>query len=420
MTAKPKPPKQQAPKGTFDVLPGDEPARSAIANATASRLAAAGYGRIETPVFEATELFERGVGDSTDIVGKEMFTFTDQGGRSITLRPEGTAPICRAYVEHGMHKLPQPVKLWYQGPYFRYERPQEGRFRQFNQIGAEAIGSDSPLADAELIVLADRIMRDLGIEDLQLRLASLGSTEARRGYREELRTYLRSREGELSDDVRSRIDVNPMRAFDSDHAGTRTVMEDAPRMLDRLAGADAEHFDEVRALLDSAGVEYRLDGTLVRGLDYYNRTVFEFDCDRLGAQSGVGGGGRYDGLVELLGGPPTPAAGWAAGVERILLAMKDSPTAARIDAFVVSAEGATGRERAFALVEELRAAGLGADLDLAGRSLKGQMKQAGRCGARHAVILEADGSAKLREMDRGEQRDADLATLVAELTAAAS
>ncbi len=419
MTAKPRPSKQQAPKGTFDVLPDDEPARSAITHATATRLAAAGYGRIETPAFESTDLFERGVGDSTDIVRKEMFTFTDQGGRSITLRPEGTAPVCRAYVEHGMHKLPQPVKLWYQGPYFRYERPQEGRFRQFNQIGAEAIGSDSPLVDAELIILADRIMRDLGIEDLQLRLASLGSSEARRDYREELRTYLRGREAELSDDVRSRIDSNPMRAFDSDHAGTRSVMEDAPRMLDRLAGADAEHFAEVRALLDSSGVDYALDGTLVRGLDYYNRTVFEFDCGRLGAQSGVGGGGRYDGLVELLGGPPTPAAGWAAGVERILLAMKDSPAASGIDVFVVAAEGPPGRERAFALVDELRAAGLGADLDLAGRSFKGQMKQAGRSGARHAVILEADGSAKLREMDRGEQRDADLATLVGELTAAA-
>jgi histidyl-tRNA synthetase len=406
--------RHQAPKGTFDVLPADEGARSAVAAATAATLGAAGYGRIETPIFEDTGLFERGVGESTDIVRKEMFTFEDQGGRSITLRPEGTAPICRAYVEHGMHKLAQPVKLWYQGPYFRYERPQEGRFRQFNQIGAEAIGADSPLVDAELIVLLDRLLRGLGIGDLELRLSSLGSSASRAGYREELRSFLRGHESDLAAEVRERIDSNPMRAFDSDDRDTRAVMADAPRMSDRLEGADADPFDPVKALLDGAGVAYTLDGSLVRGLDYYNRTVFEFACDRLGAQSGVGGGGRYDGLVELLGGPPTPAVGWAAGIERILLAIEDVPAAAGIDVFVVSAED---RDRAFALVEELRSAGLGADLDLGGRSFKGQMKQADRSGARRTVILEAGGMVKLREMESGAQRDLSLENLVAELTA---
>lgn len=406
--------KHQAPKGTFDVLPADEAARAAVAAAAEARFAAAGYRRIETPVFEDTGLFARGVGESTDIVRKEMFTFEDRGGRSVTLRPEGTAPICRAYVEHGMHRLPQPVKLSYSGPYFRYERPQEGRFRQFHQIGAEAIGSDSPLVDAELILLLAGILTDLGIDDAELRLSSLGSSAARTRYRDELREFLRGREGELAPEVRERIDSNPMRAFDSDDAATRAVMEAAPRMLDRLDDDDAEHFAAVRALLDDAGLAYRLDGTLVRGLDYYNRTVFEFTCDRLGAQSGVGGGGRYDGLVELLGGPPTPAIGWAAGIERILLAMRAAPEPEPIAVFVVAGKE---RERAFGLVGELREAGIAADLDLAGRSFKGQMKQADRSRARHAVILEPDGTAKLRDMESGEQREVEPAALVAELGA---
>ncbi|MEO7198372.1 MAG: histidine--tRNA ligase [Solirubrobacterales bacterium] len=395
------PPRHQAPKGTFDILPEQEASRALVDERAREVLGPAGYGRIETPLFEDTALFSRGVGEATDIVRKEMFTFEDGGGRSITLRPEGTAPICRAYVEHGMHRLPLPVKLWYSGPYFRYERPQEGRYRQFNQVGAEAIGSDSPLVDAELIILCDGLLRGLGIEGLELRLSSLGSAVARTAYREELREYLRDHEGSLSDEVRSRIDANPMRAFDADHDGTRAVMAEAPKMLERLDGADAEHFAEVRSLLDGAGVDYVLDATLVRGLDYYNRTVFEFDCDRLGAQSGIGGGGRYDGLVELLGGPATPAIGWAAGIERILLAMETVPAEPRMDVFVVAENQ---RSAAFALVGELRNAGLAADLDLAARSFKGQMKQADRSGARFAVIME-EGRAKLRVMASGEESE---------------
>ncbi|MCB0865652.1 MAG: histidine--tRNA ligase [Solirubrobacterales bacterium] len=405
----------QAPKGTFDVLPEQEAARAAVLAYTERVVGLAGYGRIETPMFEDTALFARGVGEATDIVRKEMFTFEDGGGRSITLRPEGTAPVCRAYLEHGMHRLAQPVKLWYAGSFFRYERPQEGRYRQFNQIGAEAIGSGSPLLDAEVVILLDGILRGLGIDRLKLKLSSLGSTAARMAYRDELREYLRAHESDLSEEVRARIDLNPMRAFDSDHERTRGVMAGAPTLLERLEGEDAEHFAEVRALLDAAGVAYELDPTLVRGLDYYNRTLFEFDCDRLGAQSGVGGGGRYDGLIEMLGGPATPAIGWAAGIERILLAMEAPQPQGSVEAFIVSAEQ---RERAFALVLELRAAGIGADLDLAGRSFKGQMKQADRSGARAAVILEADGTAKLRDMGSGEQREVDPARIVDEIRAA--
>ena len=392
-----------APKGTFDILPPEEGARELVAMHSAQILDAAGYGRIETPAFEETELFARGVGESTDIVNKEMFTFEDLGGRSMTLRPEGTAPICRAYVEHGMHKNPQPVKLWYRGPFFRYEAPQKGRFRQFNQVGAEAIGTDSPLADAELIVLLDELLRGLGIDDVELRLSSLGSPASRAAYREELREYLRDHEAELSGEVRERIDSNPLRAFDSDHPGTRAVMAEAPTMLSRLEAEDAEHFEAVRGLLDAADVPYTLDATLVRGLDYYTRTVFEFSCERLGAQSGIGGGGRYDGLIELLGGPPTPAVGWAAGIERILLALTEAPPRRRPEVFVVGADG----ERAFELVQQLRRRRISAHLDLAGRAFKGQMKQADRAGARFAVILEEDGTTKLREMESGEQREVD-------------
>lgn len=405
----------QAPRGTFDVLPEQEEARERVLSQARELLGRAGYGRIETPAFEDTALFARGVGEATDIVRKEMFTFEDAGGRSLTLRPEGTAPICRAYAEHGMQRLPQPVKLWYAGPFFRYEKPQEGRYREFNQVGAEAIGSGSPLVDAELIVLLDELLRGLAIEGLRLNLSSLGSAEARAAYREELRSFLHGREEQLSDEVRARIDTNPMRAFDSDHAGTRAAMAEAPTMLERLEGEDAEHFAQVRELLDGAGVAYVIDPTLVRGLDYYNRTVFEFDCDRLGAQSGIGGGGRYDGLVELLGGPATPAFGWAAGIERILLAMGAGGEAPAVDVFVVSVDR---RADAFELVRSLRRDGVRAELDLADRSFKGQMKSADRSGARLAAILEGDGSAKVRDMSSGDQREVGADRLAGELRSA--
>jgi histidyl-tRNA synthetase len=403
----------QAPKGTFDVLPASARARARVERVAADLLARAGYARIETPAFEDTELFERGVGEATDIVRKEMFTFEDLGGRSVTLRPEGTAPIARAYVEHGMHTLPQPVKLWYSGPFFRYEAPQAGRFRQFHQIGAEAIGSDSPLVDAELIVLLDHLLRELEVPGVELRLSSLGSPEARGAYREELQAHLRAHESELSREVRERIDANPLRAFDAKDEGTTGVMASAPTILERLEGEDAEHFDAVRRVLEQAGIEYTLDGTLVRGLDYYTRTVFSFTCEALGAQAEIGGGGRYDALVEQLGGPPTPAAGWAAGIERILLAIGEDDSQPSADVFVAAAE--SQRERALALAGELRDAGLSAELDLADRGLKGQMKQADRVGARHTVILDEDGTAKLRDMASGEQRDVDAEAIAAEL-----
>ena len=406
----------KAPRGTFDVLPDREPVRRLIANVAQRNLEAAGYGQIETPAFEDTELFARGVGESTDIVQKQMFTFEDQGGRSLTLRPEATASICRAYLEHGMQKQAQPVKLWTEGPFFRHERPQAGRYRQFTQVDAEAIGSDSPLVDAEMIIVANDILIELGVEEVRLRLGSLGTPAARSAYLDELRRYLRSREGELSDEVKNRIDVNPLRAFDADHEGTRRVMDEAPTLLERLDEADAEHFDAVRQALDRSGLVYDLDPTLVRGLDYYTRTVFEFECEQLGAQSGIGGGGRYDGLIEQLGGPPTPGCGWALGVDRIAIALNQQGrdgVRAREGVFVVTE--AEGRAAALALVTELRRAGLTADLDLADRVIKGQMRQADRVGARYAVILSGGGRATLRDMSSGEEREVDPSRVVEEI-----
>jgi histidyl-tRNA synthetase len=407
--------KFQAPRGTFDILPEGARSRRRLERVAAEVFGRAGYEPIATPVFEDTDLFERGVGKSTDIVRKEMFTFEDKGGRSLTLRPEGTASVCRAYLEHGMQKLAQPVKLHYLGPFFRHERPQAGRYRQFHQLGAECIGTDSPLADAEVIMLLADLLAELGVPGVELRLGSLGSFEARRAYLEDLKSHLHAHEGELSKDVRERIDINPLRAFDSDDEGTRGVMASAPTIVEQLEGEDAEHFAEVRALLDAAGVPYAIDPTLVRGLDYYTRTIFSFVCDRLGAQSEIGGGGRYDGLIEQLGGQPTPAVGFAAGIERILLALDEEVAGEGRDAFIAVADP-DQRQRAMALAAELRHAGISAELDLAGRSFKSQLKHANRVGARRVLILEADGSAQLRDMDTGEQRPADPGNLVEEMT----
>jgi histidyl-tRNA synthetase len=400
------PEKLQAPRGTFDVLPADVPARGAVEAAAKSILEAAGYRRIETPMFEQTELFARGVGEATDIVQKEMYSF-----EGFSLRPEGTAPVCRAYLEHGMHKLAQPVKLWYLGAFFRHERPQAGRYRQFWQVGAEAIGSEDPSVDAELVVLLHALLGELGARELRLRIASLGTPASRAGYRELLQAYLREHSDELSEETRKRIDLNPLRAFDAKDPGTQRVMEGAPRLADHLDQADREHFAQVTDLLARAGVEWEQDDRLVRGLDYYTRTIFEFSSDALGAQSGVGGGGRYDGLIEQLGGPATPGCGWAAGVERMLMAAEERPQPEPgCDLFV--AWESSERVDAFALATEGRRAGLAAQLDLAGRSVKGQMKQADRAGARYVAILYPDGTV-LRDMDSGEEEKVERSGVVA-------
>jgi histidyl-tRNA synthetase len=394
--------KIQAPRGTLDVLPEDGRSRLELIRAAERILGRAGYGPIETPVFEATELFERGVGETTDVVEKEMFTFEDQGSRSLTLRPEGTAPVCRAYVEHGMHKWPQPVKLWYAGPFFRYEAPQAGRYRQFTQVGLEALGSDDPSLDAEAILLLVELLEWAGTRGVRVRISSLGTAETRRAYSDELRDHLQARQDQISDDVRGRLDRNPLRAFDSDHPGTRAALADAPRLLDRLSPEDAEHFAAVRALLDGAGLGYVVDGTLVRGLDYYTRTVFEVESTELGAQSALGGGGRYDGLVEILGGPATPGVGWAAGVERILLAGPAEHRNVTTSAFISYVDD-HARGEAFELASRLRKHGLVTELEQAGRSRKGQLRHADRIGAEYVVFVGGDPRYEVKHMRTGTQ-----------------
>ena len=393
----------QAPKGTFDVLDDAALAREEIEKTARDLLGRAGYSRIETPVFEPTALFARGVGESTDVVQKEMYTFDDGGGRSVTLRPEGTAPVARAFLEHGMHKRPLPVKLWYYSSFFRREAPQAGRYRQFWQIGAEAIGSDDPAVDAEVILLLTEILEAIGAAGVRLRIGSLGQPETRQAYREKLQGHLRANEDRLSQEVRGRIDLNPLRAFDADHPGTREVMATAPLLLDHLDADDREHFAEVRRLLDASDVSYEVDPKLVRGLDYYTRTVFEFTSDALGAQSGVGGGGRYDGLIEQLGGAHTPGIGWAAGVERMLMA-STQPLASEppLDLYIAYA-APEHKSAAFRLAADARLAGHSARLELAGRSLKGQLKQASRSGARYVAIFGPDG-VELRDREGGEDK----------------
>lgn len=399
----------QAPRGTQDVLPDQAAARAGLEARAREVLEAAGYQRIETPIFEHTELFKRGVGESTDVVQKEMYTFSDGGGRSLTLRPEGTASVCRAYAEHGMHKRAQPVKLWYLGPFFRYERAQAGRYRQFWQIGAEALGSDDPAVDAESILLLHTLLSDLGARGVLMKVSSLGRLESRASYRERLQAHLRDHEHRLSDEVRGRIDLNPLRAFDSDHPGTQEVMRTAPLLRDFLDADDADHFAAVCELLDAAGVPYEVEPTLVRGLDYYQRTVFEVHSTELGAQSALGGGGRYDGLVQQIGGPPTPGMGWAAGIERILLAGGAPPhAAAPVDLLVAGPVGPVQ----FGLVTEARRAGLRAQLDLAGRSLKGVLKQANRIDARYVAWVDESGQATLKDLQSGEQAAVDPSAIV--------
>lgn len=415
--------KIKAPRGTEDILPEAWLRRRRIEIEAEALFSRAGYGRIGTPVFEDTDLFARGVGEDTDIVQKEMFTFEDLGGRSVTLRPEGTAAICRAYVEHGMHKLPQPVRLWYQGDFFRYEAPQAGRYRQFTQLGLEAIGSDLPEADAEAISLLDELVRTLGVPGVRLAIGSIGSADSRAAYRRELQEHLRKHEQELAHEVRERIATNPLRAFDSKDESTRAVMEAAPKLVDRLDDADAEHFEAVKGHLDALGIDYEVDPTLVRGLDYYTRTVFAIKCDRLGAQSEIGGGGRFDGLIAELGGPQVPAIGWAMGIERVLLALESESdgreaSAQGADVFVAVADP-DERKRALVFVHEVRRKGLSCEMDLAGRGLKGQFKQADRVGATYTVILEPDGGAQLKEMSSGEQAELDTGAILDRLVSEA-
>ena len=404
----------EAPRGTLDVLPADQPRRDAVLAAAETVAERCGYGRVVTPTFEDTELFARTSGAGSDVVQKEMYTFEDRSGRSLTLRPEGTAPVARAYLEHGLHREPQPVKTFYVGPMFRYSRPAKGRYREFWQIGFEATGSDDPAVDAELIQLFTEIERLAEIRHTRLELNSIGDRECRPAYVEGLRAFLAERRDELDEEARLRADVSPLRVFDTDNEAVRRVLAEAPKIGESLCDACREHFAEVRAFLDAYEVEYELVPTLVRGLDYYTRTVFEFVNAELGAaQATICAGGRYDYLVEEIGGDPTPGVGWAAGVERLVMSSDFEPERARLDVFVVCDERAD-RPRVLAQVAELRRAGLRCDVDYAGRSLKGQMTQAGRRGARKVVrVLGDEATLRAEGADVGGSfRAAEIAAVV--------
>jgi len=407
----------KAPKGTYDLLPAEAERRADIVAIAADVFTSYGFRQIVTPEFEETGLFARGVGDATDIVRKEMYSFPDRGGRELTLRPEGTAPVCRAYVEHGMFKLVKPVKLWYYAPMFRYERPQAGRYREHYQFGAEALGSDDPLVDAEVIAMLGQVYDELEIGDLTLAVNSMGDGQCRPAYMELLRGFLAGHAAELCGECRERAVTNPLRAFDCKVESCRAVMSGAPRLVDHLCEPCRRHFDTVLELLRRVGLDPVLDFRLVRGLDYYTRTTFEFQSNALGfAQSTIGGGGRYDGLVELIGGPPTPGFGFGSGLERVTLVAgleeaEDEGPLAYVVAFVPES-----RADAFALAQHLRRDLLiDAECDLAGRSAKAQLRQAGRSGAELALLVGladlAEGEVRLRDLESGDEEDVAIAEL---------
>jgi histidyl-tRNA synthetase len=381
----------EAPRGTHDILPAEQPRWRWVTRAMEEVCAAYGYRPIQTPGIEDTDLIIRTSGEGSDVVQKETYTFPDRGGRSLTLRPEGTAPICRAYVEHGLHREPQPQKLYTIAPFWRYDRPQKGRYREHWQLSVEGIGSADPAIDAEIIQLYSEVLRRLGVESYTLKLNSIGDANCRPAYVERLSAWLAEHDAELDDEARGKRATSPLRVFDVKSDRLHEALRDAPKIGDSLCDACREHFDRVREYLDAYGVRYDIEPTLVRGLDYYTRTTFEFEDEAIGAKSVICGGGRYDGLIEAIGGPDIPGIGFGAGIERLLLSVGDAELPPeQIEAFFVVDESAD-RGEVLAMMAELRARGLACDTDYAGRSKKGQLTQAGRLGARLTVIVDADG-----------------------------
>jgi len=400
--------KFEAPRGTHDILPADAPLWRRVTGEMERLCALYGYRQIQTPVFEDTALFARTSGEGSDVVQKEMYSFDDRSGRSLTLRPELTAPICRAYLEHGLHREPQPQKLYEIATSYRYGRPQKGRYREFTQLSLEAIGSDDPAIDAEVIDFYDTLLRGLGVTEYRLELNSIGDPNCRPAYLERLRDWLDGHLDALDEETRDQARRNPLRALDNFAAKpppVRAVLAKAPAIGDALCDECREHFEAVRRFLDAYGTDYDLVPTLVRGLDYYTRTTFEFVGPAQGAQSTICGGGRYDGLVEEIGGPPTPALGFGAGIERLLLALDEEgvprPGAEPVSVFFATEDGAP-RELVLGWLKQLRARGVAADTDYAGRSLKGQLTHARRLRAETVVVVEADSAILRRPGERDE------------------
>lgn len=398
------------PKGVPDYVPPASAAFHAVRSTFEDVIHKSGYAHIELPVFEDTALFARGVGESTDVVSKEMYTFEDRGGRSVTLRPEGTAGVMRSVIEHNLDRGQLPVKLTYSGPFFRYERPQAGRYRQLQQVGVEAIGVDDPTLDAEVVAMADRCYRALGLSGFRLELSTLGDETCRPQYRAKLQEFLFSLP--LDEETRRRAEINPLRVLDDKRPDVREMMADAPLMPDNLSASAREHFETVTGTLDDMGVAYTLNPRLVRGLDYYTKTCFEFVHDGLGAQSGIGGGGRYDGLMAQLGGQDLSGIGFGLGVDRTVLALEAegvSPTTGRrVDVYGVPM-GADAKRRMAVIVDRLRRAGLSVDMSYGDRGLKGAMKGADRAGALFALVLgesELDkGTVVLRDLSTRQQEE---------------
>lgn len=409
----------KAPRGTQDVLP-EQSAKWQHVEKTAMKVADIfGFKEIRFPTFEHTELFARGVGDSTDVVQKEMYTFLDKGERSITLRPEGTAGCMRTLIEHGLLGGALPVKVCYLTSCFRYEKPQAGRLREFHQFGAELVGSASPAADAEMIAMVSQIFDQLQIEGIELEINSIGCPECRAKYNEALKEYFRSHEDELCETCRERLDRNPMRILDCKSPVCHKIGEDAPVILDYLCDDCQAHFDELKERLDSIGIEYTVNPTIVRGLDYYTRTVFEFVSTNIGSQGTVCGGGRYDGLIELLGGQKMPSIGFAFGIERLLLLMENTgvafPEEGSCDIYIGSM-GTKASIEAANLVNSLRAEGFKAECDLCGRSVKAQMKYADKIGAKLSCIIGdselEEGKVKIKNMGDGTSEEVELDELI--------
>jgi histidyl-tRNA synthetase len=378
----------EAPRGTHDILPSEQPVWQWVIGEAERLCRLYGYSKIVTPGIEDTELIARTSGEGSDIVQKEMYTFRDRGGRSLTLRPEATAPICRAYLEHGLHRDPQPVKLYTIAPMWRYDRPQKGRYREHWQLSVEAIGSNDPAVDAEIIELYDELLGRLGVEGYRLELNSIGDSNCRPAYVERLEAWLDDHDAELDDEARAKRGTSPLRVFDVKSKRVQAVLAGAPKIGESLCNECREHFEAVRSFLDTYGVTYELTPTLVRGLDYYTRTTFEFVDEAIGAKDTICGGGRYDGLIEEIGGSPTPAIGFGAGIERLLLSLGEHEAESPgIDVFFIAEDGADRRAIAAAMAE-LRRRDISAEMDYAGRSVKGQRTQAGRLRARRVVTLE--------------------------------
>ena len=413
-----------APRGTKDILPDTVGDWNYVEGEIRELCRRFGYSEIRTPIFEHTELFQRGIGEGTDVVDKEMYTFTDRGERSITLRPENTASAVRAYLQNKLYAQSNLVKLFYIGSMFRYDRPQAGRMREFHQFGVEALGEANPAVDAEVILLAMNLLEGLGLKNLELSINSVGCPKCRSKYRTMLQDFFRDKLEDLCEDCRSRFERSPLRILDCKKDSDKPYMADAPKITDCLCEECADHFAKLKELLTSAGISFTHDPRLVRGLDYYTKTAFEIKYPPLGAQSAVAGGGRYDGLIEEMGGNPTPAVGFATGLERLLLALESQnllPEKNRsVDAYVV-ALGETAQAEGFKLLNSLRQQGLSAAMDFAGRSMKAQMKQANKLGAKYSVILGedeiAEGVVMLRSMEDSSQVKVPMAQVAEKIKA---